>query len=129
LILGLFWWKRKELIGLPLRLWWPGLVLVALALLLHILAFLVQQPKVSVLALFAGLYGLMGLAWGPAWLRAGFFPFFLFVFCIPLGDQAQPVTFRLRLLVCRLVEFISNSILAMDVQRDGTVLSNPVNHS
>ena len=61
-------------------------------------------------------------------LRSSFFPFFLFVFCIPLGDQAQPVTFRLRLLVCRLVELVSNSILGLDVQRDGTLLSNPINH-
>jgi exosortase len=128
LVLGLFWWKRKELLALPLRMWWPGLSLVALALLLHIFAFLVQQPKLSIIALFTGLYGLMGMAWGPAWLRAGFFPFFLLFFCVPLGDQAQPVTFRLRLLVCRLVEFVGNSLLAIDVQREGTMLSNPVNH-
>src|SRR3974377_1657794 len=23
-VLGLFWWKRKELIALPLGTWWPG---------------------------------------------------------------------------------------------------------
>ena len=24
LVVGLFWWKRKELLALPLRIWWPG---------------------------------------------------------------------------------------------------------
>ena len=23
-VLGLFWWKRKQLMALPLKLWWPG---------------------------------------------------------------------------------------------------------
>src|SRR5437660_10782396 len=27
-VLGLFWWKRKELLALPLRTWGPGLLLV-----------------------------------------------------------------------------------------------------
>ena len=44
LVVGLFWWKRKELLALPLRLWWPGLLLLAAALALHLFGFLVQQP-------------------------------------------------------------------------------------
>ena len=24
-VIGLFWWKRKKLVALPLRTWWPGL--------------------------------------------------------------------------------------------------------
>ena len=35
--------------------------------------------------MFAGVYGLMGLAWGREWLRDSFFPFCLFAFCVPLG--------------------------------------------
>ena len=27
-VLGLFWWKRKQLLALPLRTWWPGLLVV-----------------------------------------------------------------------------------------------------
>src|SRR5438132_921308 len=86
-VLGLFWWKREELLKQPLRSWWPGLLVLAMALLLHMVGYMGQQPKVSVLALFIGIYGLMGLAWGLAWLRASFFPFFLFAFCVPLGLQ------------------------------------------
>lgn len=124
-VLGLYWWKRKTLMALALRLWPPGLLIVGAALLVHVFAFLVQQPKLSIVALLTGLYGIMGLAWGPAWLRRGFFPFFLLVFCIPLGTPAQPITFRLRLLVCRLVELVCNNLLAIDVQRRGTLLFSP----
>ena len=65
-VLALFWWKRKQLLALPLRTWWPGLLLVALALGLHVLGYMVQQPRISIVALFTGIYGLMGLAWGRA---------------------------------------------------------------
>jgi len=30
-VIALFWWKRKQLMALSLRAWWPGLLLVALA--------------------------------------------------------------------------------------------------
>jgi len=127
-VLGLFWWKRKELLAQPIRIWSPAVLLMIFALLLHIFGFLGQQPKASVLALFIGIYGLMGLAWGPAWLRTSFFPFFLLAFCVPLGLQAQIVSFPLRLLVCRLVELIANGFLAIDVFRDGTSLINAKAH-
>ncbi len=127
-VLGLFWWKRKELMAVPLRLWWPGLLMVGMALLLHVFAFLVQQPRLSIVALFGGLYGLMGLAWGPDWLRRSFFPFFLLLFCIPLGTLAQPITFHLRLLVCKLVDFVGNYLLAIEVERQGTMLINSRGH-
>jgi len=81
-----------------------------------------------VIALFIGIYGLMGLTWGPAWLRTSFFPFFLFAFCVPLGQQAQFISFPLRKLVCQLVVFVANGLFAMDVERDGTALLNASGH-
>ena len=39
--------------------------------------------------LFAGIYALMGLAWGRQWLRESFFPFILFIFCVP-NDNFLP---------------------------------------
>ena len=127
-VLFLFWLKRKELVSLELRLWWPGLLVVALALLLHVFGYLAQQPSISIIALFAGVYGIMGLAWGFSWLRASFFPFFLFGFCLPLGFIIDPLTFRLRLIVSQLVELISHYVLAIDVVREGTILRDPTNH-
>ena len=54
-VVGLFWWKRKALLALPLRVWWPGILLVAFAALLHVAGYVVQQPRLSVLAMFTGL--------------------------------------------------------------------------
>jgi exosortase len=124
-VLGLFWWKRKALLALPLRTWWPGLLLVALALGLHVLGYMAQQPRISIVALFTGIYGLMGLVWGPKWLRESFFPYCLFAFCVPLGWSAVSVTFPLRVLVCRLVELLSVYILQIDIVRVGTALIDP----
>ena len=28
-VLGLFWWKRQELLAQPLKTWWPGLILLS----------------------------------------------------------------------------------------------------
>ena len=127
-VLGLFWWKRKQLLALPLGMWWPGLLLLALALGLHLLGYMVQQPRISIVALFTGIYGLMGLAWGRQWLRESFFPFILFAFCMPLGWFSVSVTFPLRLLVCRVVELISIYVLQIDIVRVGTALSDPSGH-
>ena len=124
-VLGLFWWKRKQLLALPLSMWWPGLLLLSLSLGLHLLGYMVQQPRISIVALFAGIYGLMGLAWGRQLLRESFFPFILFAFCMPLGWFAVSITFPLRVLVCKLVVLISNYILQIDVARVGTALLDP----
>jgi exosortase len=126
IVLALFWWKRKQLLAHKLDLWWPGLLLVGVALGLHVTGYMVQQPRISIVALFTGIYGLMGLAWGREWLRDSFFPFFLFAFCVPLGLSAVSVTFPLRLLVCRLVEWISGNLLQIDVVREGTALMDPM---
>lgn len=124
-VLGLFWWKRKELLALPLRTWAPGLVLVVLGLFLHFTGYVAQQPRVSIIGMFTGIYGLMGLAWGPSFLKHSFFPFFLFAFCVPLGQLAEAVTFPLRLMVCRVVEGLSHWVFAIPVLRSGTLLKDP----
>ena len=124
LVVGLFWWKRKELLALPLQLWRPGLLLLALALVLHICGYAVQQPFVSVVALFVGIYALTGLAWGRAWLRHSAYPFFLFVFSIPLTAHLNFILFPLRLFVCWLVEMVSH-LVGIGVLRQGTQLMDP----
>lgn len=127
LVLGVLWWKRKELLDLRLGLWLPAVGLLIAAMLLHLIGFTVQEPRISVAALFIGIYGLTGLAWGPQWLRRSVFPFFLFVFSIPLGAGGGAiVTFPLRLMSTRLVEFIWHDVLSFDLVRVGTQLINPV---
>ena len=124
----LLWQKRRQLMALDLHCWWPGLVLVAFGLSLHLLGYAIQQPRISVVALFTGIFGLMGMSWGYAWLRATFFPFFLFAFCVPIGSLAEPITFRLRLLVSSLVGFVSHYILAIDIKVEGNMLIDPTGH-
>jgi exosortase len=126
LVLGLMWWKRKELLSQPLKTWWPALLLVALGLLAHTLGFIVQQPRLSIIGLFAGIYGLTGMVWGPRWLYASFFPFFLFAFMVPLGSLTEPITFPLRLLVSWIVEHLFNGLLGIGVIRQGTALLNAI---
>jgi exosortase len=121
LVIGLFWRKRRELLALPLKFWWPGLLILTAALMLHVAGYAVQQPYLCIAALFAGIYGLTGLAWGRAWLRNSLFPFFLFMFSVPLGQRGESVTFPLRQLVSWLSEKTAH-VLGIDVIRVGTQL-------
>jgi exosortase len=123
-VLGLLWWKRHKLLAQSPALWWPGIFILAGALALHVFGFLVQQPYISLVALFVGIFGLMGLAWGRAWLRHSLFPFWLFVFCIPLTQHGQIVTFPLQELVSWLTEKCAHG-LGIDVIRVGTGLFDP----
>jgi exosortase len=124
LVVILYWWKRKELLALPLRTWWPGAVILLGALLMHVFGFLIQQQFLSIAALFIGLWGLMGLAWGRDWLRYGLFPFWLFIFSVPLGQHGQAITFPLQQLVSWLTEQCAH-LVGVDVIRVGTQLYDP----
>ncbi len=126
LVAGLFWWKRRELLTEPLRMWWAGLLILLFATVLHIFGYVLEQPRFSILAFFAGVYGLMGLTWGRGWLRRCFFPFFLLAFCVPLGGQVVSITFPLRLFATQLVEVVAHWILGIDVIRMGTQLLDPL---
>ncbi|MCD6050520.1 MAG: hypothetical protein K0Q55_1923, partial [Verrucomicrobia bacterium] len=118
-VIGLCWWKRKELQEAPKRLWWPGLFILGAGCLLHVLGYLVQQPRLSVAALFLGIYGLIGVAWGPAFLRAIFFPYFLFMFSVPIGSLSGMITFPLRMVVTKIAVAIAQ-FLGVDVIQDGS---------
>jgi len=121
-VLALYGWKRKQLVAGPLEAWTPALGLVALGLLLHLAGYLVQQQRISVIAFLIGLYGITGLVWGRHWLRTSFFPFFLLIFSMPVGELAISITLPLRILVARIVEFIGHLGLAPDIVREGTQL-------
>ena len=126
-VLLLFWWKRKELLEMRLRNWWPGLGIISAALALHVGAYLIQQPKLSVIALFTGIYGIMGLVWGPQFLLGSFFPYFLLGFCMPLGTTAQSITTPLRHLVAIIVTGIAHAGLSPELVRHGTQLMDAHN--
>lgn len=121
-VAGLFWWKREQLLAVPKANWWPGISLVIMGLMFHLVGYMVQQARISIVGFFIGLYGLTGMVWGIRWLRASFFPFFLFAFCIPLGSVATAITFPLRLLVSIISAGIGHGLLGVDVVREGTLL-------
>ena len=121
-VVGLIWWKRDTLLRLPQAIWWPGLVLLALALLLHVAGYMLQQPRLSAVAFFAGLYVLLGLVFGVAWMKVTFFPHALLAFCIPVSSLIQQVSFPLRLLATKITAAISQTGLGIHVVRDGTRL-------
>lgn len=118
-VLGFLWWKRKEILEAPKRTWWFGLVLVGIGVLAHVLGYLVQQTRLSILAFFFGIYGIVGLAWGPRVLKVTFFPFLLFAFCFPLGTLAESVTFPLRMMATKITVFVIGSILGIPIIQDG----------
>lgn len=128
LVLGLFWWKRKELAGLRLKLWWPGLPILGLGLAAHVVGFFIQQPRLSIVGLLTGIYGMIGMAWGPEFLRGVFFPFFLLAFLIPVTTLIEPITFPLRLVSARIVQDFCDIILGFEVVREGTMLKDPLNN-
>jgi len=98
------------------------MVLFLAALLLHMFGYIVQQPRLSIVALFVGIYALMGLAWGPKFLVRSFFPYVLMVFMMPWHAMGTVITFPLRVLVTIIVEFIAQNLMGLEVVRVGTGL-------
>ena len=123
-VLFLFWWKRRELLAVPKQPWWPGVFLLVLALALHILGYIIQQPQVCLVAFLSGFYAVMGISWGFAWLRETFFPFFLFAFCVPTANVLVPVAFPLRMMATKITAALCSGVLGIDVIQDGTRIMN-----
>jgi exosortase len=116
----LLYWKRAELRSLPKRNWWPAILLVAAALAMHVIGFMIQQTRISILGFFVGVYGLMGLIWGPLLMKTTFFPMCLAVFCVPLGTMADSITLPLRILVTRISVGFGHELLGIEVYRNGS---------
>jgi exosortase len=124
-VAGLLVWKRQDLIPIPKRLWWPGLLLVAGALAVHVAGYAVQQARVSIVALVVGFYGLTGLFWGRAWLRHSFFPMFLLLFLVPISSVSDGITLPLRLLATKLSVAFAHTGLGIEVYENGAQILGP----
>ena len=125
LFLGFAYWKRRVLLEVPKQKWWPAFILVLLGLALHWVGFVVQQSRVSIVGFFVGLYGIMGMVWGWRWLGAIFFPYCLFVFCVPLATETERITFPLRMYATKITALVCQTGLGINVIHDGTMLYDP----
>jgi exosortase len=95
---------------------------LALAVLLHVVGYLIQQVRVSLLAFGLGMWALTGLFWGLRWMRATAFPFGLMVFAVPLTAYTDSMTFHLRLLSTSLAAGFCKAVLNLSLIREGTVV-------
>lgn len=123
-VLGLLWHKREELVAMPKRVWWPAAGLLLTGILLHVLGYMVQQARISVVGLCVGVYGLTGLFWGAQWLRLSLFPFSLLLFCVPLGNAAEALTFPLRMMATNVTAVFCHTVLGINVIQTGAQLSD-----
>ena len=126
IVAALIWWKRAELSVVTKQVWWLPLTLFVFALLLHVVGYTVQQTRLSVIAFFLGLYAITGLLWGRAWMKATFFPYFLFAFMLPLTNDMEGLTLPLRRMATKITVLVSHG-LGIDVQQQGTQIFDRAN--
>lgn len=123
-VLGFLWWKRRELAEVSARPWAPALAVLLVGMLIHLLGYMVQQTRLSVVGFYFGLWGILGVVWGPQVMQRTFFPFLLFVFCVPLGTATETLTFPLRKVATTITVKICN-LLSIGVQQSGTNMMDP----
>ncbi len=123
-VLVLLWLKREQLLKLAQNLWWLGLVGVICSLSLHLFGYMLQQPRLSILAFFGGVLSLLGLVWGWRFMKECFFPFAFFIFSIPFGNTVDQLTFPLRLLATKVSWLVTHGILGIPLVQQGTQLLN-----
>jgi exosortase len=124
-ILALFWWKRDDFRNLKAAPWLPGLILVAVAVVLHLAGYIMQQTRVSIAAFFLGLYALIAVVWGFRAMLTSFFPMCLLAFALPLGTLAEAITFPLRLFATTVTGSIAQTVLGINVIYKGTMIYDP----
>ena len=112
--------RRTELTEVTKQVWAPAMALVPLGLLLHIAGYVVQQTRLGVVGCIIGLFGIMGMLWGRAWMRAFAFPYFLFLFCVPISIFLDSLTHGLRLLSTYTSTTFCDLILGIPLVRSGT---------
>ncbi len=125
IVLGLLWWKRNDFFGLEPRVWWPGLGILAVSMILHILGYSIQQQRVSAVALFLGGFSLIALVWGWKVARTCLFPYFLFAFSIPTSAVLEPLTIPLRSISTDISVVICRHFLGIPVIQEGVQLIDP----
>ena len=121
-ILGVLWMRRDELALVTRRPWLPALAVVFLAAAMHVVGFVVQQPRLSVVGFAIGLFAITGAVLGWRWMKATVFPMFLLGFCVPLGQMGDAITFPLRMVVTTLAVGFCKIVLGLGVLQNGSMI-------
>lgn len=87
----MMWSRRNEWSQLPLRTWWPGLLLLALAGLGWLLGQAAGVASVEQLGAVALIPSVMALLLGPTVMWALAFPMIFLFFAVPIGDFLTPI--------------------------------------
>jgi EpsI family protein len=101
----------------------PQLIAMLSAFALHALGYLVQQTRLSIVALLLFTWGVLRMVGGERWGRAAAFPLGLLLFAIPAGFL-ETLGFHLRLGVIAVTEWLARAA-GIEVIRSGTQLFAP----
>ena len=102
--------------------WIPGLVILLAGIAAHLLGYMVQQTRLSIIGFLLGLFGILGMIWGWRFLRAAALPLGLLIFMIPFAALLSPISNPLRRLVTWMAAGFCSSIFNVGVQRNGVLL-------
>ena len=114
------WLRRKEIAAAPRKPNFLGIPVVLIALFLHWVGVLAQQPRISVAAFILLLWGIPFLLYGYALARWLLFPCGYLFLAIPL-NFIDSMTAPLRLLATTVSAFLLNGF-GLEVQRVGAGL-------
>ncbi len=116
------WIKRDDIATAPKRTNPYGALVVAGALLIHIAAYRIQQPRISLVAMVFLLWGSVLFAYGWQVARHLLFPagYMLLAFA---SFWLIAITFKLRLMACFIAELVLNGI-GIETVRQGTILQS-----
>lgn len=112
--------RSRQLAREPKAVWWPGLALVALAVLAHWAGARAQQTRLSLLALILLLWAIPLFLYGWRFARHLAFPAALLVFCVPL-NFLDAATFPMRIMATGTAVLILNGF-GLRVGRAGSML-------
>lgn len=118
--IGLVLLRSRDLMRVPRAVWWPGLAVVMLAVMVHWAGARAQQTRLSLLALILLIWSIPLFLYGWKVARQLIFPVGLLVFCVPL-NFLDAATFPMRILGTGMAVIVLNGF-GFTVDRAGSMI-------
>lgn len=115
--------RRQELAALPIRGWTPGVILVALTLVLFWAGYRVDNQYIGFFSLQLLVASLVLWMLGWRWLKALAFPLAFLVFTWPMPFLDNIITFPLRMVMAKSSVFVLNTLGFPTVQNGSGIIS------